>query len=69
MRLFLDANVLIDFMGERIAYYPQAATLFSFAAEQNVRLRYPRCLWLQPVISVVREERCHCHYGPIRLMQ
>lgn len=38
MRLFLDANVLIDFMGERIAYYPQAATLFSFAAEQKCEI-------------------------------
>lgn len=35
MRLFLDTNVLIDFMGERAAYYPQAATLFSFAAERE----------------------------------
>ena len=33
MRLFLDTNVLIDFMGERPAYYPQAATLFTLCTE------------------------------------
>lgn len=31
MRLFIDTNVLIDFMGERAAYYLQAASLFSLA--------------------------------------
>ena len=38
MRLFLDANVLIDFMGERPAFYMQAATLFSFAADKKCEI-------------------------------
>ena len=35
MRLFLDTNVLIDFMGERPSYYQQAATLFTLCAERK----------------------------------
>ena len=35
MRLFIDTNVLIDFMGERAAYYLQAASLFSLAADRQ----------------------------------
>lgn len=34
MKLFLDANVLIDFMSERRPHYFEAATIFSLAVEQ-----------------------------------
>ena len=31
MKLFLDANVLIDFMSERLPHYLEAATIFTLA--------------------------------------
>ena len=31
MKLFLDANILIDFMSERLPHYLEAATIFTLA--------------------------------------
>lgn len=38
MKLFLDTNVLIDFILERPKFYPAAATIISFAAEGKVEI-------------------------------
>ena len=38
MKLFLDTNVLIDFILERPKFYPAAATIISFAAEEKVKV-------------------------------
>ena len=38
MRLFIDTNVLIDFMGERAGYYSQAAMLFSLAVDRKCEI-------------------------------
>ena len=35
MKIFLDANVLIDFMGERLPHYLEAATIFTLAVERK----------------------------------
>ena len=35
MKLFLDANVLIDFMSERLPHYLEAATIFTLAVEHK----------------------------------
>ena len=35
MKLFLDANVLIDFMSERLPHYLEAATIFTLAVEHT----------------------------------
>ena len=35
MKLFLDANVLIDFMSERLPHYLEAATVFTLAVERK----------------------------------
>ena len=35
MKLFLDANVLIDFMSERLPHYLEAATIFTLAVERK----------------------------------
>ena len=35
MKLFLDANVLIDFMSERLPDYLEAATIFTLAVEHK----------------------------------
>ena len=35
MKLFLDANVLIDFMSERLPPYLEAATIFTLAVEHK----------------------------------
>ena len=31
MKIFLDANVLIDFMSERLPHYLEAATIFTLS--------------------------------------
>ena len=38
MKLFLDTNILIDFILERPKFYPAAATIISFAAEGKVKV-------------------------------
>lgn len=38
MKLFLDTNVLIDFILERPKFYPAAATIISYAAEEKVKI-------------------------------
>ena len=38
MKLFLDTNVLIDFILERPKFYPAAATIISFAVEGKVQV-------------------------------
>jgi len=38
MKLFLDTNVLIDFILERPKFYPPAAMIISFAAEGKVKV-------------------------------
>ena len=35
MKIFLDANVLIDFMSERLPHYLEAATIFTLAVERK----------------------------------
>ena len=35
MKLFLDANILIDFMSERLPHYLEAATIFTLAVEHK----------------------------------
>lgn len=60
MKLFLDANVLIDFMGERVAYYMQAATLFSFAAEHE-------CEIVVSSLSMVTSNYICCERGKMPL--
>ena len=35
MKLFLDANVLIDFMSERLPHYLETATIFTLAVEHK----------------------------------
>ena len=60
MRLFLDTNVLIDFMGERPAYYPQAATLFTLCAER-------KCDLVVSTLSMVTSNFICCERGHIAL--
>lgn len=38
MRIFLDTNVVIDYIGEREPFYDSAATLFSLHQDRYVRL-------------------------------
>jgi len=38
MKLFLDANVLIDFILERPKFYPAAATIISYAVEGKIQI-------------------------------
>lgn len=38
MKLFLDANVLIDFILERPKFYPAAAMIISYAVEGKIRI-------------------------------
>ena len=38
MKLFLDTNVLIDFIMERLPFYPAAATIVSYAVEGMVAI-------------------------------
>ena len=35
MKIFLDANVLIDFMSERLPHYLEGATIFTLAVERK----------------------------------
>ena len=35
MKLFLDANILIEFMSERLPHYLEAATIFTLAVEHK----------------------------------
>ncbi len=56
MKLFLDTNVLIDFMSERQPYYMPAATLFTFAIEQ-------RCTIAVSSLSMVTANYICCERG------
>lgn len=38
MRLFLDTNILIDFILERPQFYPAAAMIMSFAFERKIEI-------------------------------
>jgi len=38
MKLFLDTNVLIDFILERPKFYPAAATIISYAVEGKIQI-------------------------------
>ena len=38
MKLFLDANVLIDFILERQSFYPASATIISYAEEGRIEI-------------------------------
>ena len=60
MRLFLDTNVLIDFMGERPSYYQQAASLFTLCAER-------RCDIVVSSLSMVTANFICCERGNIAL--
>lgn len=39
MKLFLDTNVLIDFILERQPFYQAAAMIISYAEENKVQIR------------------------------
>lgn len=60
MKLFLDTNVLIDFIGERPAYYMQAATLFSLAIDN-------RCQIAVSALSMVTANYICCDRGTLSL--
>lgn len=60
MKLFLDTNVLIDFMSERQPYYMPAATLFTFAIEQ-------RCTIAVSSLSMVTANYICCERGNMPL--
>lgn len=60
MRLFLDTNVLIDFMGERPAFYAQAAMLFTLAVER-------KCEIVVSSVSMVTSNFICCERGNIPL--
>ena len=57
MKLFLDTNVLIDFILERPKFYPAAATIISFAAEGKVKV----CVSSMSIVttSFICVERCN----------
>ena len=44
MKLFLDTNVLIDFILERLPFYQAAAMIISYAEENKVLVLYPSLL-------------------------
>lgn len=60
MRLFIDTNVLIDFMGERAGYYLQAATLFSLAVDHT-------CEIVVSSLSIVTANYICCERGCMSL--
>lgn len=60
MKLFLDTNVLIDFMSERLPHYIEAATLFSFAIEQ-------KCTIVVSALSMVTSNYICCERGKMPL--
>lgn len=60
MKLFLDTNVLIDFMSERLPYYIEAATLFTFAIEQ-------KCTIVVSSLSMVTSNYICCERGKMPL--
>lgn len=60
MKLFLDTNVLIDFMSERPPYYIGAATLFTFALEK-------KCTIVVSSLSMVTSNYICCEKGKMPL--
>lgn len=58
MKIFLDTNVLIDFMGERPAYYMQAATIFSLGIDH-------RCEVAVSALSMVTANYICCERGTL----
>lgn len=47
MKLFLDTNVLIDFLMERHPFYDAAASLVSYAAENQLEI----CTSALPIVN------------------
>ena len=37
MNVFLDTNVIIDFMGEREGFFDDAATIFAMIEDRSIR--------------------------------
>lgn len=64
MKLFLDTNVLIDFILERPKFYPAAATIISFAAEGKVKV----CASSMSIVTTnfICVERCDMPLGDFR---
>ena len=56
MKLFLDTNVLIDFILERQKFYPAAATIISYALEGKVKI----CVSSMSIVTTnfICVERC-----------
>lgn len=63
MKIFLDTNVLIDFMGERPAYYMQAATIFSLGIDHRCEVAVSALSMVTAIIYAVRGARCHRQTG------
>ena len=61
MKLFLDTNVLIDFMSERLPYYMEAATIFTLAVEH-------KCTVAVSSLSMVTSNYICCDRGNMPLM-
>ena len=64
MKLFLDTNVLIDFILERPKFYPAAATIISFAVEGKVKV----CASSMSIVTTnfICVERCDMPLGDFR---
>ena len=60
MKLFLDTNVLIDFMSERLPHYLEAATLFTLAVER-------KCTIAVSSLSMVTSNYICCDRGKMPL--
>ena len=57
MKLFLDTNVLIDFILERPKFYPPAAMIISYAEEEKVEI----CVSSMSIVTTnfICVERCN----------
>ncbi len=64
MKLFLDTNVLIDFILERPKFYPAAATIISYAVEDKVKI----CASSMSIVTTnfICVERCDMPLGDFR---
>lgn len=64
MKLFLDANVLIDFILERPKFYPAAAMIISYAVEGKIRI----CVSSMSIVTscFICVERCDMELADFR---